>query len=46
MSIIDWILIIAPTTLVISWIWICYEMWKAPLLNDDDLKDIFNDGDL
>jgi|TARA_B100000212_G_scaffold289042_1_gene230237 hypothetical protein len=43
---IKWILIGAPIILIISWIWICYEIWKAPLLDDDDLKDLFEQGDL
>ena len=42
------ILIGIGTTLfiIISWIWICYELWKAPLFEDDDLKDMFEQGDL
>ena len=43
---IKWILIGAPIILIISWTWICYEIWKAPLLDDDDLKDLFEQGDL
>ena len=42
----EWIIGIGTVSFIGVWIWICYEMWKAPLLDDDDLKDIFNDGDL
>ena len=41
------ILIGIGTTLFIGvWIWIGWELYNAPLLTDDDMKDAFKDMDL
>ena len=46
MSWTDCILIIAPCILIPSWIWLCWELYNAPLLDDEDWKETFKDLDI
>ena len=42
----NWIIGIGITLFIGVWIWIGWELYNAPLLTDDDMKDAFKDMDL
>ena len=42
----NWIIGIGTTLFIGVWIWIGWELYNAPLLTDDDMKDAFKDMDL
>ena len=42
----EWIIGIGTVSFIGVWIWIGRELYNAPLLTDDDMKDAFKDMDL
>ena len=42
----NWIIGIGITLFIGVWIWIGWELYKAPLLTDEDMKEAFKDMDL
>ena len=42
----EWIIGIGIVLFIGLWIWIGWELYNAPLLTDDDMKDAFKDMDL
>ena len=42
----NWIIGIGTTLFIGVWIWIGWELYNAPLLTDDDMKDAFKDMNL
>ena len=42
----NWIIGIGTTLFIGVWIWIGWELYNAPILTDDDMKDAFKDMNL
>jgi len=42
----NWIIGIGITLFIGVWIWIGWELYNAPLLTDEDMKEAFKDMDL
>ena len=42
----EWIIGIGIVSFIGVWIWIGWELYKAPLLTDDDMKDAYKDMNL
>ena len=42
----NWIIGLGITLFIGVWIWIGWELYNAPLLTDEDMKEAFKDMDL